>query len=87
MTTTPKCLQQVFGRGWTQETYETASRDATVRAKVLRAAGYAVNVGSLGPQVTPLGTIKLTLVDIRPGHLGLDTADLPPVERVEWPRH
>ncbi len=82
-----QCLQQVFGRGWTQETYETASRDAAKRAKVLRAAGYAVNVSGLGSQVTPLGMLKLTLVDIRPGHLCLDTADLPPVERVEWPRH
>ena len=79
-----KTMYQVNQGSWAQETYETASRDAGRRARQLRAAGYQVTVSSLGPQVTSLGMIKTTLVDIRPG-TNADTAGLPPVERVEWP--
>ena len=79
-----KTMSQVNAGTWAQETYETASRDAGRRAKQLRAAGYQVVVSGLGPQVTPLGTIVTTLVDIRPG-ANADTSGLPPVERVDWP--
>lgn len=61
------CCGQVNSGSWCQETYETASRDAGRRARQLRAAGYHVTVASLGMQVTPLGLIRMTLVDIRPG--------------------
>lgn len=78
---TPTCFLQVNSGRWCQESYETASRDAGRRAKELRAAGYQVTVASLGPQITGVGSIKLTLVDIRPGRHA-DTSGLPAV-RVE----
>lgn len=52
---------------WAQEMYETSSRDAGIRAKQLRKLGYKVTVSSLGMQVTSVGYIKMTMVDIRPG--------------------
>ena len=70
---------------WCQETYETVTRDAGKRARQLRSLGYAVHVAAMGPQVSPLGTLKMTLVDIRPG-TNADTCGLPHVERAEWPR-
>ena len=79
------CCSQVNQGRWCQESYETATRDAAKRAKQLRQAGYAVSVSAMGPQVTPLGTIRLTMVDIRPGQ-HTHTWQLPPVTRVEWPR-
>ena len=79
------CLSQVNSGHWCQESYETAARHAAKRARQLRQAGYAVTVSSLGSQVTPLGILKLTLVDIRPG-ANQDTFYLPHVERAEWPR-
>ena len=78
------CNRTNTGR-WAQETYETASRGAAKRAKQLRTLGYHVAVGSVGPQVTPLGVIRMTLVDIRPG-ANADTFGLPAVDRVDWPR-
>jgi len=79
------CIRVNQGR-WCQESYETASRDAGRRAKELRNLGYAVSVSAMGPQVTGLGVIKLTLVDIRPG-ANEDTCSLPhTTEMVEWPR-
>ena len=81
----PQCMCQVNHGAWCQESYETASRDATRRARQLREAGYQVSVSSLGGQVTPLGVIRTTLVDIRPGKHE-DTFSLPPVEMVDWPR-
>jgi hypothetical protein len=82
---TIQCCSQVNSGRWCQETYETASRFAGRRAKYLRERGYQVTVSTMGSQVTPLGLIKLTLVDIRPGvHEG--TFDLPEVMKVEWPR-
>ena len=83
--TTPQCCSQINNGSWCQESYETTSGDAKRRAKELRQRGYAVTVSGMGPQLTPLGVIKLTLVDIRPG-THQDTSDLPEVERVGWPR-
>lgn len=79
------CMQSVTGRNWTQESYETSTGDARRRATELRAAGYAVTVSSLGSQVTPLGLIRTTLVDIRPGR-HQDTTSLPAITKTEWPR-
>lgn len=81
----PQCCLQVNAGHWAQESYETSSGDAKRRAKELRAAGYHVTVFAMGRQVTPLGVIKLTMVDVRPGR-NPDTFYLPEVERVEWPR-
>jgi hypothetical protein len=80
-----KCMGRTNTGNWAQETYETASRDAGRRSRQLRKLGYLVTVGSLGPQVTPLGTIKTTLVNILPGSKP-DTFYLPEVEMIQWPR-
>ena len=81
----PICCLQVNAGTWCQESYETSTGDAKIRAKQLRAAGYRVAVSAMGMQVTPLGLLKLTMVDIRPGS-NQDTQYLPTVERCEWTR-
>ena len=73
------CHGQVNQGSWCQEWYETASRDAGKRARALRKVGYRVSVASMGSQVTDVGHIKMTLVDIRPGD-NADTANLPEVK-------
>lgn len=75
------CYGQTNAGSWCQEWYESASRHAAVRARELRRAGYRVLVSSMGTQVTPVGYVKMTMVDIRPG-LHEDTQYLPAV-RVE----
>ena len=70
------CLCAVNTGNWCQESYETASRDAGRRARQLRRAGYEVRVEGMGLQVTRLGSLKLTLVDVRPG-ANADTHGLP----------
>jgi hypothetical protein len=70
------CYLQVNNGRWCQESYETASRDAGRRAKQLRDLGYLVSVTTMGRQVTRLGLMKLTLVDVMPGS-NSDTSDLP----------
>ena len=47
-----------------QEIYETASRDAGRRTRQARAAGHRATAGALGPQVTPVGTVRMTIVNI-----------------------
>ena len=79
------CMLQVNNGRWCQESYETASRDAGKRARLLRQLGYVVSVAPLGPQVTRAGVIKTTIVDIRPGN-HFETLGLPPVDTVRWPR-
>jgi hypothetical protein len=81
-----QCLTQVNPGCWCQETYATATRAAAKPAKQLRTAGYQVYVGAMGPQVTPVGVVKLTLVDIRPGRHA-DTFGLPEVPQITWPRY
>jgi hypothetical protein len=67
------CYLLVRGRNFQQESYETASRDARKRARELRALGFKVSVSAMGPQVTSVGTVNLTLVSIHnPG-----TAEIP----------
>ena len=75
----PICYGQVNQGRWCQEHYESASRHAAIRAKQLRQAGYDVVTSSLGPQVTPVGVVKMSMVDIRPGRHA-HTMDLPPVK-------
>lgn len=76
----PICYGQVNTGNWCQETYESASRDAARRARILRKAGYIVTVIPMGPQVTRVGVVNLTMVDIRPGKGMADTFYLPPVK-------
>lgn len=76
----PVCLLQVNAGRWCQESYETASGDAARRAKALRAAGYRVHVSAMGSQVTSLGLLKLSMVDIRPGEGMADLGTLPAVK-------
>lgn len=59
-----KALLVVQGSSWRQETYESASGDARRRAAELRQLGYRVSVSSMGPQVTPWGVVKLSLLTI-----------------------
>jgi hypothetical protein len=70
------CYGQVNSGRFCQEWYESASRDARRRARQLRAAGYDVTVAPMGPQMTGVGVIRMTLVDVRPG-ANADTAGLP----------
>ena len=58
------CYGQVIGRGFLNEWYETASRDAGRRAKVLRKAGFKASVCAMGTQVTNVGYVKMTLVSV-----------------------
>lgn len=78
----PVCVGQVNQGSWCQEAYEAGSPGIRDRARELRRLGYHVLVVAMGlQQVTPLGRIGLTMLDIRPG-ANVDTCDLPPVERV-----
>lgn len=58
------CYLQVRGRNGIQETYETSSRHAGQRARQLRKAGYRCSASALGLQVTAVGLIKLTVLNI-----------------------
>lgn len=60
-----KCYSRVSGRGFTQEWYETASRHAGRRARQLRKLGYSVSVEAMGPQLTDVGYVKMSLLSIR----------------------
>lgn len=61
----PTCYGRVGTGTWTQETYETVSRDARRRAQQLRKLGFKVCCSALGMQVTPVGLVKMTMVDVR----------------------
>jgi len=63
-----------------QEFYETASRQAGKRARLLRRLGYEVSVDSIGMQLTPVGAVKATLVTIYPGQHH-DTFGVPKVAK------
>lgn len=75
------CYGQVNRGSWCQEWYETASRHAAARARALRKLGFICNTQAMGSQVTGVGRVKMTLLDIRPGSRE-DTFNLPSV-RVE----
>jgi len=55
----------VRGRDWQQEMYCTASKEAVRRARFLRSCGFSAKCISLGVQVTDVGLLKTTMVDIR----------------------
>jgi len=73
------CYNQVNRGDWCQEIYDTQSRNAGRRARLLRRAGYDVRVQALGPQITRVGRVKMTILHITPG-THQDTYDLPPVK-------
>ena len=73
-----RCYGQTNQGRWCQEWYETASRHAGRRARALRKAGYGVTTSAMGMQVTSVGRVKMTLVDIQPGQHE-DTMNLPAV--------
>ena len=52
---------------WAQATVPSGAVGTRTAALILRREGYKVSVGSMGNQVTQLGTMKMTLIDIRPG--------------------
>lgn len=79
MSQEPICYSRTCGAGWCQEWYESASRDARKRASNLRSLGYRVHVSSMGRQVTPLGSLAMSLVDIRDWPRG----EPPPSPRLE----
>ena len=74
-----KCYGQANQGLWCQEWYETASRDAGKRTRQLRKEGFQAFSSSMGNQVTSVGSVKMTLVDIRPGS-HMDTTNLPEEE-------
>ena len=73
------CYGQVNQGRWATEVYETAARQAGNRAKILRQAGFGVVVSQMGPQVTGVGIVRLTMLHISPGE-HRDTSGLPEVE-------
>lgn len=75
----------VRGRGWLQESYESASGESRKRASALRKLGYDVTTAPLGYQVTPVGQVRVTLVNVRPGRTGDEYLErVPPAETVRW---
>ena len=59
------CYGRVGTDKWTQEHYETASRAAGRRARALKKLGYPARSCSLDMQVTSVGLVRMTMVDIR----------------------
>ena len=58
------CYGVTRGPDWTQEVYETSSRDAGRRARKLRKDGYKVVTSPMGYQTTGVGLVKLTMLTI-----------------------
>jgi hypothetical protein len=73
---TPVCFLQIPFGDHVQETYETASGHAAMRARQLRKAGFRAFVESMGSQVTGVGLLKLSLVTAYG-----DMDNLPPVKQ------
>lgn len=63
-------FNEVHGRGWIQAWYETGSDEMKARASAARKLGYRVVSQAMGSQVTNVGRIRLSLLDIRPGRSG-----------------
>lgn len=70
------CYGQVNQGSWCQEHYESASRDAGRRVHQLRKAGFLAKSSPMGPQVTRVGVVRMTTVNIAPGS-NPDTFGLP----------
>jgi len=75
-----KCYGQINQGNWCQEWYESASRDARKRTTQLKKSGFIAFSSSMGNQITNVGSVKMTLVDIRPG-CNEDTFSLP---KTDW---
>ena len=58
------CYGVTKGRGWCQEVYGTGSGDAGTRTRELRRLGLKVTSAPMGPQVTRMGVVKLTVVTV-----------------------
>jgi hypothetical protein len=58
------CYLLVKSKNVQQEHYETVSRDARRRAAELRKAGFRVYVSAMGPQVTAVGIVRMTMITI-----------------------
>lgn len=80
------CYGLVRTRNSQQEWYETASRQAAVRARFLRSLGYTVTVSSMGSQVTSVGRMNMSLltVDLSERDSGLPVTEPPAPGRVVW---
>lgn len=70
-------MTQTINTGnWMQEWHATQDRTARGRARELRQLGYEVRVANMGTQITEVGALKMTLVDVRPGK-NTDTLGVP----------
>ena len=53
---------------WAQETWDTGNPGIRKRVADLKKRGYRVVTSAMGTQVTRVGVIKMTLINIRPGN-------------------
>lgn len=53
---------------WCQASVSTGAVGIRTATAILRREGYRVFTSSMGNQVTSLGTLKTTMIDIRPGN-------------------
>jgi len=60
-----ECISAVSTHEWRQEWYPTGCAAMRRRTGALRRLNVRVTVSPMGRQVTGLGTMRLTLVDIR----------------------
>ncbi len=63
---------------WCQITHETGAPSIRTVTSILRRDGYTVTVSAMGMQITQLGRMRLTLIDVRPGR----NADTSPVTAI-----
>ena len=69
---------------WCQASVSTGAPGIRTASAILKREGYQVRVVSLGHQVTSLGTMKLTMLDIRKG-THEDTCDVTDILRAHIP--
>lgn len=62
--TADTCYGIVRSPNTQQEWYESASRAAGRRARALRSAGFHVTTSPMGEQVTGVGRVRMTLVNV-----------------------
>jgi len=74
------CYGLTRTRNSQQEWYETASRHAGKRARLLRKLGFKVTVSAMGDQVTNVGRVRMTILTVH--QLGYDD-EVPAPERLE----
>jgi hypothetical protein len=73
------CYSKVRGWDWQQEIYESASRDAGRRAKQLRKLGFTITTSPMGLQVTRVGLVKLTMLNVHHP----EAREIPDPDRIE----